>query len=97
MPYNDAIETRTFTRGDITLTATIYPDDSANEPFDGDNGVRIVILHRNYSDPAKGACGRDAEAVAEWATENAADWFTVPLYMHKHSGVALSTGNFGDP
>lgn len=84
-------------RDGVTLLASIYYDQDCSQPFEGDDGVRIVILHRHYGDPSEGGCGRDGDSVREWAEANAADWFVAPLFMYEHSGVALSTGDFGDP
>jgi|GEM_PF-5965067 len=38
-------------------TARFYHDPYCEQPFDGDDAVRIVILHRRYIDPSRGACG----------------------------------------
>jgi hypothetical protein len=78
------LETLTFDHG---VTARIYHDDMAEQPFAHDDAVRIVVLHRRYIDPSGGECGRDPDEVAAWERENAADWFTMPLFLYDHSGT----------
>jgi hypothetical protein len=58
--------------------------------------VRIVVLHRRYIDPSNGACGCDADEIAAWQSENAAQWFTIPLYLYEHSGTVYRVG-YGNP
>ena len=77
---------------DNGLTARIYHDDWAEQPFAHDDAVRIVVLHRRYLDPADGECGRDPEEVAAWERDNAADWFTIPLFLYDHSGTMYRVG-----
>lgn len=93
-----AHEASRFTVGHATVR--ILHDDAAGEaPYAGDDGVRIVMLHRRYSDPAEGACGDTPEDVAAWCEANAAEWFTIPLFMYEHSGRVWRVGEsnpFGD-
>jgi hypothetical protein len=77
-------ETLTFDHG---LMAQICHDDCADAPFDGDDAVRIVVLHRRYIDPSNGACGRTPDEVAAWQRENDAEWFAMPLFLYDHSGT----------
>lgn len=70
------------------FTADIIYDGDADRPYSDDEAVHIVILHRRYMDPAKGALGRDPEAVEEWREQNKDEWYTVPLWMYDHSGTA---------
>ena len=76
---------------------TIHYDQDCKSPNHDDSGVKIVILHRRYSDPANGSCGKDSESVDEWCAENSAEWFIQPLFMYDHSGVALSSSPFSCP
>ena len=77
---------------DNGIITTIEYDSDCESPFDGDDGIRIVVLHRRYSDPAKGACGSDPNEVMQWAKDNAKDWFVAPLWLYDHSGVAYRAG-----
>lgn len=93
----DAIETKHFDHG-VTLEIHHYPD--AEQPYECDEGVRIVILHRRYDDPAQGECGTDPDEVAAWVKANSREWFVSNLFMYEHSGVALRAGEsnpFGCP
>lgn len=85
----DPVETLHFDSG---LQAEIHLDSDIEQPFEADDGVRIVVLHRRYRDPADGACGRDPDEVADWERANKADWFTIPLFLYDHSGTAYSVG-----
>ncbi|QIV65788.1 hypothetical protein Cp1R7AA1_028 [Mesorhizobium phage Cp1R7A-A1] len=73
-------------------SAEISHDEDCEQPYDGDEGVKIVVLHRNYIDPAKGKLGRSADEVQQWAKDNARDWYVTNLYMYEHSGVAYRAG-----
>lgn len=84
-----SVETILFDNG---LSARIYHDDFAAQPFGFDDAVRIVVLHRRYIDPAGGACGRDPDEVAAWIDENADAWFTIPLFMYDHSATVYRVG-----
>jgi hypothetical protein len=84
------IDTKELDHG-VTVKV-VHDDDAGEAPYAGDDGVRIVVLHRNYIDPAKGACGKTGDEVTEWAEENAAEWFVANLYMYEHSGVAYRAG-----
>jgi hypothetical protein len=74
------------------FTAQIMHDDDCERPYGDDEGVKLVVLHRNYLDPAKGALGRTADEVAAWMKENAREWYFANLYMYEHSGVAYRAG-----
>jgi len=74
------------------LVAHIVPDGDVEQPYDGDDSVRIVVLHGRYSDPSKGECGKTPEEVERWAKENAREWYVVPLWMYDHSGTAYGVG-----
>lgn len=78
------LETITFDHG---VSAKIYFDDFAEQPFSHDDAVRIVVLHRRYIDPACGECGHDPDELAAWERENADRWFIIPLFLYDHSGV----------
>ncbi|MGH6922868.1 MAG: hypothetical protein ACRED5_03770 [Propylenella sp.] len=87
------LETISFDSG---LTAKIYHDADTEMPFNCDDAVRIVVLHRRYIDPAGGECGCDPDEVAAWERDNADRWFTIPLFLYDHSGVIYRTG-YGNP
>lgn len=73
------------------LKAVIEYDEDCEAPYADDDGVRIVILHRKYSNPSK-ECGTTPDEVQAWCEENAGEWFIAPLWMYEHSGVALRAG-----
>jgi hypothetical protein len=74
------------------LRADIFHDADAEQPYLHDDAVRIVVQHRRYIDPARGACGRDPEEVARWEQDNRRDWFTIPLFLYDHGGTLYRTG-----
>jgi hypothetical protein len=74
------------------LTARIYHDPDVENPFICDDALRIVVLHRRYIDPSDGACGQTPDEVAAWERENAAAWFTIPLFLYDHSGTVYRVG-----
>jgi hypothetical protein len=74
------------------LKAVIEYDTDSSPPYGDDDAVRIVLLHRRYNDPSKGACGRTPNEVLAWAEENAEEWFTAALWVYEHSDVALRAG-----
>lgn len=81
-------------------TATVFSDTECEQPFSGDEGVRIVVLHRRYRDPSSKSCGETADEVTAWAEENSQEWFSMPLWLLDHSGVAYAAGHsnpFSDP
>jgi hypothetical protein len=71
---------------------SIYYDSDVETPFAADDAVRIVVLHRRYIDPARGLCGRTADEVTDWESENAREWFTIPLFLYDHSGTVYRVG-----
>jgi hypothetical protein len=83
------VDTITFENG---FSARIYDDPDAAQPFRDDDSVRIVVLHRRYIDPSGGACGREPSEVAAWIEANAAEWFTIPLFLYDHSGTVYRVG-----
>lgn len=84
------VDTLRFEAG---LYAEIHADCDAEQPYGADEAVRIVVLHRRYSDPARGTCGRDPDEVAEWERENRAAWFTIPLFLYDHGGTIYRVGH----
>lgn len=81
------------------VSIEIEYDQDCYRPYDGDDGIKIVILHRNYNNPNKDV-GTTADEVLEWCKQNAREWFITNLFMYEHSGVALRAGErnpFGDP
>lgn len=83
------IETVRYESG---LRAEIFHDPDLEQPFRHDDAVGIVVLHRRYGDPARGACGRDPDEVRQWERENAHEWFTIPLFLYDHSGTVYRVG-----
>ena len=79
-------------RFDYGLYADIHHDADVEQPFAHDDDVRIVVLHRRYIDPSSGACGSDPDEIAAWERENAADWFSIPLFLYDHSGTVYRAG-----
>lgn len=69
------------------VVAEISHDPHVSNPYEDDEGVEIVILHRRYSDPAEGRLGRTGGEVERWRAENAKEWFTINLWAYDHSGV----------
>lgn len=86
---DNALETINFDNG---VYAEIHHDYDTEQPWSEDDGIKIVILHRRYSDPAEGECGKDAEEVRQWCKDNAREWFIMNLFMYEHSAVALRAG-----
>ena len=86
---NEPVET---VRYDSGLRAEIFHDPDAEQPFLRDDAVRLVVLHRRYIDPARGACGRDPGEVAQWEADNRREWFTIPLFLYDHGGTVYRTG-----
>lgn len=84
------VDTLRFETG---LYAEIHADCDAEQPYGDDDAVRIVVLHRRYSDPARGACGHDPDEVALWEGENRATWFTIPLFLYDHGGTIYRVGH----
>ncbi len=78
------------------LVAKIEYDHDCEAPYSEDDAVTIVLLHREYNDPSKGACGTTPQEVAAWCSEHEEAWFSVPLWAYIHSGVALAAGQ-GNP
>jgi hypothetical protein len=86
---SEVIETMDLGKG---VVANIFCDESCDPPYADDDGVRIVVLHRNYIDPAEGKCGQTAEEVREWIRDNSREWFIVPLWLYDHSGTVYRVG-----
>jgi hypothetical protein len=83
------VETLRFDSG---LYAEIHHDPDVEQPFADDEGTRIVVLHRRYHDPSRGACGREPDEVAEWELDHADAWFTIPVFLYDHSGTVYRVG-----
>lgn len=82
------LETLEFDQG---IRVGIEHDPYAEAPYSGDDGVRIVLLHRRYLNPNP-ECGTDRDEVEQWIRQNRKDWFVTNLYMYEHSGIALAAG-----
>jgi hypothetical protein len=67
--------------------AEIYYDQDCGQPYEDDEGVKIVVLHRRYSDPAKGECGDTPSEVHQWVEDNNEEWWIINLWMLDHSGT----------
>lgn len=74
------------------LAAKIISDEDCSNPWADDDGIVMVVLHRNYTDPAKGKCGHTPEEVEYWCLENKDEWFITGLWMYDHSGVMYAAG-----
>jgi hypothetical protein len=74
------------------VTGYLVDDPDAERPFTDDDAVCIVVLHGRYVDPSMGRCGRTPDEVASWCHDNAAKWYTVPLWMYDHSGTTYGVG-----
>jgi len=83
-----AIETFEFEHG---IVGKLEYDEDCESPYDSDNAVKIVLLHRRYNNPSP-EVGSTPDEVAEWVKENSRDWFVTNLFMYEHSGVALRAG-----
>lgn len=89
------IETINFDHG---VYAEIIHDEDCQDPR-GDDGVKIVILHRRFINPSPDV-GKDSDEVLAWMKENKREWFFANLYMYEHGSVALRAGMsnpFHDP
>lgn len=90
------IETINYANG---VYAEIFHDEDCERPYQDDDGLKIVILHRHYTNPSKDV-GSTGDAVMQWAKDNAREWFVANLFMYEHGNVALRAGErnpFGDP
>lgn len=82
----------------------IYPDPDAENPREWDNMGIMVCAHGRYELGDK-EHGVDMEDAGSWTdildriSEQNGDERTIalPMYMLDHSGLALSTEDFGDP
>ncbi|AFU86489.1 hypothetical protein D869_gp094 [Caulobacter phage CcrRogue] len=89
-----AIETANLSRGRVL---TVEIDDCAQEPYAGDKGVRIVVLHRHWTNPAAGLLDSVADVQA-FEAENAApdsEWAIFELWVMDHSGRTFKAGALG--
>lgn len=89
-----AIETVNLSRGRVL---TVEIDDCAQEPYAGDKGVRIVVLHRQWTNPAAGLLD-SVEDVQAFEAENAAPdspWAIFALWVMDHSGRTFKAGALG--
>lgn len=72
----------------------ISHDPDCSMPFEGDESVRLVVLHGRYSDPSRGACGRSPAAVEAWVEADSADeWFVLPLWLYDHGSTVYACGD----
>lgn len=85
------IETRALAKG---RTVTVEIDQFAQEPYKGDAGVRIVVLHRAWTNPAENLLDT-VEDVQAFEAENAAPdspWAIFALWVMDHSGRTFKVG-----
>ena len=84
------------------LTLRIVPDDcgGTEPPIGYDDAVRLAILHRRYTNPARGYGLTDQESVEaaeREARRPGAEFIAFPVYMYDHSGAAYSIRPFSCP
>lgn len=88
MLLHNVIDERTH-RG---LTISLYHDEDCSSPRENNNLGTIIAWHRRYSlsddDAPKHLEPEDFDPKAYAVC--------LPVFMYEHSGVALSTGDFGD-
>lgn len=86
---SDVVDTLEFEGG---LTADIIVDQDVEQPFKGDDAVKIVVLHRRYPDPSEGTVGSDPAEIARWCKKREKSWYVIPLFMYDHSGTIYGVG-----
>lgn len=70
----------------------IYIDDDARDPRDDDNFGHMICFHRRYTLGDKHSMSiEEAQELAE-----ADNVISLPLYLYDHSGITISTSDFGD-
>lgn len=77
-----------------SIVIKVHVDDDPMSPLEFDNLGVIATWHRGYNlGHVQPKCSPE-----EWLKDNAPPGSVVlPVYMYEHSGIALSTGSFGDP
>jgi hypothetical protein len=91
MSRHGALDTRTH-KG---LTINLYHDEHCDSPRENDNLGTIIAWHRNYRLSDKDAPTLTCPKPSDFDPKVYP--ICLPVYMLDHSGVALSTGSFGDP
>lgn len=76
------------------LMVSIFRDDNAESPREWDNVGTMVCFHRRYKLGDK-VPGYTPESLQEFIEESGA--IALPLYLMDHSGLSISTGDFGCP
>jgi hypothetical protein len=81
-----------------TLTVSLVHDEDCGSPRDYDNLGTMVCWHRNYH-LGDTHDYQHPDTFLEWFRTQPGNRKAVLLtvYMFEHGGVALSTGDFGDP
>jgi hypothetical protein len=84
------------------LTLRIVPDDCGDveSPIGGDDAVRLAILHRRCTNPAReyGLTDQESvEAAEREARRPGAEFIAFPVYMYDHSGTSYSIRPFACP
>lgn len=73
------------------IVLKFHPDGDLDQPYADDEGVKIVILHRRYKNPAEGDIDTLEEAEAFEAAnrpgrvKGGTEWAIFPLYLYDHS------------
>ncbi len=93
---------RTVTADD-GRTLAFYPDANLDRPYQGDEGVKIVVLHRRYINPASGDIDTRDEADAFEAanrprrTPGGTQWVIFPLFLHDHGNTIYEVSEGPNP
>lgn len=95
------VDVEKFRCGDKTVRI-VYDDDSPNPRTEWDNFGTMAAFHRRYNlgDKDHGIRSEDFSGWAEMREyiEKELDAPVIlPLYLYDHSGLRISTGDFGDP
>lgn len=91
------------TTTDDGRTLAFYPDHDLDRPYVGDEGVKIVVFHRRYANPALGDIDTPDEAL-EFERSNrpgrvkgGTEWVVFPLWLYDHSGTVYRVSEGSNP
>lgn len=84
----------TIEKHGYTATISYDMDGSSADPRENDNLGTIIGWHRRYNIGEQRFTTDPGDFLADLQRERA---IYLPVFMYEHSGVALSTGSFGDP
>lgn len=76
-----------------THTLKLYPDQDVTSPRENDNLGTLACWHRRYTLGDE----QPREQPVDYQEALPENSLVVPVYMIDHSGIALSTRDFGDP